>query len=89
MNMPKKPASLDSLTKSLTKAWKQYNVVNVGAAFGLSGSKDTSEPCWRLFVYSKDPDNVGRLLPISVESDGVKYPVDIKPVYPAIDLNEN
>lgn len=89
MNMPKKPASLDSLTKSLTKAWRQYNVVSVGAAFGVSSSKDTSEPCWRLFAYSNDPSNVGRILPISVESDGVKYPVDVKAVYPAVNIDEN
>lgn len=95
MNLPKKPASLDSLIKSLNKAWRQYNVVSVGAAYGLS-SKDT-EPCWRIHAYSHDPDNVGRLLPVNIESDSVRYPVDVKPVYPvdvkpvssAMDVDEN
>lgn len=84
--LPKKPASLEQLAKALTKAWAQYGVVSVGTAWGLTGD---NSPSWKIFAYTRDPDNVGRQLPVYVESDDTRYPVEVKAVPRALDVNEN
>ena len=85
--LPKKPSNFESLAKALTKSWSQYGIYSVGTAFGISKTGDA--PSWRFFAYSEDPDNVGRLLPTTVELDGERYLVEVKSVPAALDVNKN